>query len=88
MTPLLDRAITAHRQYVRRTHGRHQPAAFLINPKDDPALGHEFAWIRPQTQARMPELMEPCFKYIKGIAVYADPRVPRGHIALLKHGAV
>ncbi len=83
MTPLLDRAIRSHRQFIRRTHGA-QPAAFLIHPGDDRQLGHEFAWVRPQTQAQMPELMEPCFKCIKGISVYVDPRVPRGHVALLK----
>lgn len=86
MTPLVDRAIRAHRQYIRRTHGR-QPAAFLIHPKDDKSLGNEFTWMRPQTQAQMPELMEPVFKCIRGIPVYADPRVPRGHVATLKHAA-
>ena len=85
MTPLVDRAIKSHRQFLRRTHGN-QPAAFLINPKDDRALGTEFAWLRPQTQAQMPQVApaEFCYKYIKGIAVYVDQRVPRGHVALLK----
>lgn len=88
MTPIIDRAITAHRQYIRRTHGRHQPAAFLIHPKDEKLLGNEMRWLTPHTAAVMPEVLEPTYKYIKGIAVYADPRVPRGHVALLKHGAV
>jgi hypothetical protein len=83
MTPLLDRAVRSHRQFIRRTHGS-QPSAFLVHPEDDRKLGAEFRWFRPQTQAEMPEPMEPTFKRIKGIAVYADPRVPRGCIALLK----
>lgn len=83
MTPIIDRAVRSHRQFIRRTHGQ-EPKAFLVHPETDRLLGNEMARLIPQTEASPPPPMEPTYKYIKGIAVYADPRMPRGHIACLK----
>lgn len=45
MTPIIDRAIVSHRQYIRRTHGR-QPSGFLVHPEDERKLGNEMARLR------------------------------------------